>query len=80
MERRLSTLESRLAQEPPTSYTLQKATDIDEMLTQLGTLLEQVRDMDSILKVTDRWLKAYALKTKQDPGDGDAGSKFGARK
>lgn len=62
------------------AVTVSKVDDIDALLLQLGNLLPQLTDLEAVLKVTDRWLKAYALKTKQDPGDKDGmGSKFGAR-
>lgn len=56
---------------------------IDKTIELLNAMLEEKKegdkglDIDDRLKITDRLLKAYALKAKIDPAD--SGGKFGNR-
>ena len=57
--------------------------EIDRTIELLNAMLEEKAegdkplDIEARLKITDRLLKAYALKAKIDPDEG--GGKFGAR-
>lgn len=64
------------------SVPSESKSEIDRTIELLNAMLEEKvdekpLDIEARLKITDRLLKAYALKAKIDPDEG--GGKFGAR-